>query len=357
MKMKYLGLILFLAILVSCKKEELPVPESNEPVFTIEGTIGNEAVSLVAGDNNAYMFTGTFNENGVDVFSGNLSDGTTSIEIGFYDGKLDLPSVNAEEFAFNSLKFSRNMHDTIAVLSKSIFKNYQNIESVSWYINNSLAGYNEVALTEPGNYEVCAMISFFDGSQKSYCNNVIVGYDLIANARLKHSVNQYGQIMAWVQYLESDIEKVKWFLDEVLIAETENKEPLNYPVDSLLHVLRAEIKFVNGAERTKSVIVDGAKHFRDVEDLTNYEMGSYLQEYRDFNVRLNITKNGVQYSSEECDNTTSTMKINSVDYYGKNQNGKSVFKLNADVDANVKNMVTGTIDAVHLNINFGVEIP
>lgn len=355
--MKYLSFVVVLLTVISCKKEEIPVPQSNEPVFTIEGTMGSESISLIAGDNNAYMFTNTYNENGVDVFSGNLSDGNTSIELGIYDGMLDLPSVNPAEFAFSTLNFSRNYSDTIVTLTKDIFANSQNIESIAWYINNAFADYDEAVIPEPGKYEVCALVTFTDFSQKNYCNDVIVGYDLKANARLKHSVDLAGQLKAWIQYYESDINRVRWYLDETFLTETEGKEPLKYSIEEELHVLKAVITFNNGVERVKSVIVDGASLDRDVEDLTNYEMGSYLQENRDFNVRLKINRNGIKYSSEECDNSVSVLNIIHAEYYGKNTNGNNVYKVSANINANVKNLNSGSVEPVQFNINFGLEIP
>ena len=72
------GLLAAVVILSSCKKDKFDVPESNDPVFVVNGTIDNEAFQLVAGDAGAYMITGTMDINNVDFFYGNLNEYATS---------------------------------------------------------------------------------------------------------------------------------------------------------------------------------------------------------------------------------------------------------------------------------------
>ena len=83
---------LIMISLASCKKDEVVLPESNDPIFRVDGTFDGQNFSLIAGDNNAYMHTMTEIVNGVEVFSGNLSNGDFSVEMGVYNGLVDMPS-------------------------------------------------------------------------------------------------------------------------------------------------------------------------------------------------------------------------------------------------------------------------
>ena len=74
-----------LMILASCSKEQVVIPDGNDPVFTVEGSLGGEELSLTAGDYNAYMHTTTKLVQGVRVFTGELTDGSTSIELGIWN--------------------------------------------------------------------------------------------------------------------------------------------------------------------------------------------------------------------------------------------------------------------------------
>ena len=62
------------AEMFSCRKPDLPTPNSTPPVFYFTGNIGTSAINLQAGVNNYYMYS-NFNQdaNGVYTFSGTLS--------------------------------------------------------------------------------------------------------------------------------------------------------------------------------------------------------------------------------------------------------------------------------------------
>jgi len=100
-------------LLTSCTKNKIEIPESNDPVFTLEGTFEGDSISLIAGDNNAFMHTMTYNENGVNLYSGQITDGNFSVKLGVYDGYLDFPVNEAVQDIANSTpviccKFSRS---------------------------------------------------------------------------------------------------------------------------------------------------------------------------------------------------------------------------------------------------------
>ena len=105
----------------SCKKDVVEIPESNDPIFRTEGTFGSENFEIIAGDNGAYMFTMTEVQNGVNVFSGKISNGNFSVELGIYDGHIDMPAYDALNELLNLTPiFSANDSTPLVTLSKSM---------------------------------------------------------------------------------------------------------------------------------------------------------------------------------------------------------------------------------------------
>ena len=70
-------------------QDKIEIPESNEPVFRVYGTFDGDSLNLIAGDDGAYMHTMTKVENGVNIFTGIISNETMSFEVGVFDGNLD----------------------------------------------------------------------------------------------------------------------------------------------------------------------------------------------------------------------------------------------------------------------------
>ena len=66
----YILIAISLLVMVSCKKDKIEIPESNEPVFRVYGTFDGDSLTLIAGDDGAYMHTMTKLENGVNIFTG-----------------------------------------------------------------------------------------------------------------------------------------------------------------------------------------------------------------------------------------------------------------------------------------------
>ncbi|MDG1331070.1 MAG: hypothetical protein P8P74_01990 [Crocinitomicaceae bacterium] len=343
-------------LITSCKKHTIDQPNSTDPVFTAEGTIDGSAFNLVAGDDNAYMFTSIQEENGVQLFTGNLSDGDLSVEIGIYDGMIDIPG----HVSINSLPsdhvFSKESTAPVAVLSKDAFPNVDVIDYVVWTVDGGAPVTNDLTIMEPGKYQVCATIYFTDSSSEELCSEMILGYERHANCTIKHFLNQNGTLTAWVVDPQVAIEKVEWFLNDVLISE--NPE---FAYDSLPggnHILRSQISFENGAKRTKSMIVDGDLSGKFIDDITFFETSTLALLYRDFNIRVKLEENGITYASDIINNNANTVSFEDVSYYGKDVNGNSVYKVRAHVVATVQDVqnVNGTLD-LDFETTFGIAFP
>lgn len=352
----FIALIVGAFLMTSCNKQTVEVPQSNDPIFRVDGTVDGAALTLVAGDNNAFMFTEIKQEHGVSVFSGKLSDGNTSIELELFDGMIDMPMHQVLNNIPVEFLFARKSSTPLAVLSKDLFPNASVINTVNWAIDGVSAGTNDVEITDPGVYEVCADILFNDGTSSVLCSELILGYERHANCQIKHFLSQEGTLSAWVVDPQVEIEKIEWRLDDVLVATAPeisltNLSPYN-------HILRADVFFVNGVQRSKNMIVDGSLSGKFIDDLTMFETGTLSVLNRDFNVRVTLEKDGITYSSDLVSNDLNAVTFDEINFYGKNAAGNAVIKVKAHIVANVEDVqgVNGT-KLLDFYATFGVALP
>lgn len=342
-------------LMSSCNKHSINVPQSNDPVFKAEGTIDANQFELVAGDDNAFMFTSIESENNVPIYSGKLSNGDLSIEIGIYDGLIDIPGHNVINSMPYELIFSRKTTSPIAFLSKESFPNADIIDHVSWSVDG-LDSLNTMTIYEPGKYQVCADIVFSDGSSNVLCSELILGYARHANFQIKHFLNQNGTLTAWVEDPQVAVEKIKWYLDDVLISS--DAELTYNQLSDENHILRADVSFENGVKRSKNMIVDGSLSGKFIDDLTFFETGTLALLHRDFNIRLKLVQDGITFSSDQTNNSLNTVSFSDVSYYAKDANGNDVYKVKAHIVATVIDVqnVNGSRQ-LEFDTTFGIAIP
>ncbi|MFT5859810.1 MAG: hypothetical protein ACI865_001914 [Flavobacteriaceae bacterium] len=338
----------------SCKKHTVDIPEANNPVFRTDGTFDGEAFSLVAGDDNAYMFTMLLEENGVDLFTGKLSNGDFSVELGIYNGLVDFPTHQVipefpEDFNFSSVPTS-----PLLILDKDLFPNADLINEVIWVVDGIEEGSDDVEIYAPGVYQVTAMITFNDLSTNTLSSQLIVGYKRHADFQIKHYLNQNGAFSAWVDDPSVPIEKVEWYLNDSLISSLSEigttLAPMNYN-------LRADVYFENRVVRSKSMIIDGSLSGKFIDDLSIFEMNILILQHQDFNIRVKIEKDNETYSSAFAVNNSNNVQITSIEYFGKNSSGEDVYKLGAHIVANVAIVNGGDAHEVEFDAVLGVAIP
>lgn len=337
----------------SCKKEQLQLTNANEPIFRAVGDFDGNNFELIAGDNNAYMHTMSTLERGVRVFSGRLDDGDFSIEMGIYDGNVDMPLITTADEIPSSLMFSRRPTMPIAQLSKGSFSNEGLISQIEWFVDGTLTAIDDLDIIDPGVYEICAKVQFTDGTSNELCSTLIFGYDKNASCVMKHFVNQNQGLSAWIQEDGFPIEKVKWYVNGENVQGTTE---LNFPLESASYLVEGEVHFQNGVVRTKSMIADGSLSGKFVDDLGKFEIGT-LPISRDFNVRIRVKDDGVLYSSENANNSNSTFTISSIDEYGWNTAGKLVYKVSGTINAKVADNTGANMKEISFNTQFGFEIP
>lgn len=353
----FLGLLFSLSML-SCQKEQIEIPESNDPVFQANGTLGGEAFDIVAGDNGAYMYTMTLEENGVNVYTGRISDGQFSLELGIYDGHVDQQNYNLVNDLGNfTPQFASGVEVPMLILSRELLATLpqsQFIETINWQINGEWIGEDDAIISTPGIYEVCAEIRFFGGLEQQLCNEVIVGYERHGNCSIDFSITQQGSLIATANSTGSAVQSVKWFLNNEFLSD---QSELFHQLSGDFSVLSAEITLENGVRRTRRVLVNGTHNYLTANDFSIFESSTPLGvALRDLNFKLLVRKNGVVYNSMGCDNSNSSIEITQVEYYGLNDQGNPVYKIMGYVDAKVLNTSTQNVVPITFTTAFGVEI-
>ena len=347
------GVLLILAV-SACKKDQMIIPESNDPVFRLDGTFGSENISVIAGDNNGFMYTMTDMENGVEVVSGRLADDLVSVELGIFNGGLN--NSNEEFHASMSLTpvFSEFHGYTIASLSKNLFVNSASIENIEWVIDDGQPIMDSVDILEPGKYKVCAYIMYNNSmAPKTLCNEVIIGYNQYQNESINFEISTgAGGAATWINNDQGTVEYVDWFYDGVFYVRADS---CFKTLGNQMYELTAEVHYANSVVQTKNMLVDGGVNGGTIEDFTIFEDNA-LSIIQDYNIRVKVNSNGVIYRSDYSENNSSVVEITSVELYGTNSQGNQVYKVVASVNCNVSNNQGGNTIPLSFNTSFGFEV-
>lgn len=351
--------ILFIPLfLLSCKKKEIDgLPEGNDPVFKVEGTIDGQSIALYAGENNAYMYTYTEKVNGVNKFTGKLSDGSTEIEFGVFDGNLDSYPLGSIDDIVDSIEWAIDPTHPLAKLSNLSFVNADKISSIDWYSDNIFIGTNYVEIDKPGKYNICAIVTFTDGTHSQLCNELILGYQTNANFTLRYNLFPNGDLNTWIDVESGTIADVEWTMDNDELNEDNSNITTN--IDNESHHVTAKVTFTNGVVRTKSFIVDGSLNGNSIQDFSLFELTAINKQSakRDYDALLIVKKNNIEYRSDFTNNTSGSITASKIEYYGLNTQGKKVYKITASISCQLKNMNSGTIVPMVFDASFGIEIP
>jgi hypothetical protein len=355
--MKQIGNIvlggLLLLFSVACSKDDITLPESNDPVFRAEGTFGADGLDLIAGDNGMYMHTFTGLNNGVKVFSGELTDGNFGLQIGLYDGDVDMTS----SIPLNVIKQSDNWAfesgQDLAIISKEMFPNHLLIDEIIWMVNGVFAGSNTLKIDESGVYEVCALVTYVDGSSSVLCNELSVGFERNGNFKLRHYSSQSGELSLWMEDIVGEVDSVSWFVDNEFVGSGSDYSGI---VTAEQHSIEAKVIFTNGARRNRSMIVDGLVSGHFIDDFTGFEQDLQNMITRDYNWIVKLQSNGDEYSSLYADNSNSTIEVDDVSYYGLNSAGNRVYKITATFNGTLRRLGSNQNKALSINTVFGLEI-
>ena len=342
-----------LFVMASCKNDPIEIPESNEPVFSVSGTFDGEPLNLIAGNDGAYMYTMTKVENGVNVFSGIISNESMSFEVGVFDGNLDVqnsgvPSTNIAPI-YSSVSIV-----PLVTLSKNSFQNVSTINYIKWFVDGVDRGSNDVALYEAGVFNVCAEVHFQDGSQNTLCNEIIIGFNHNATSEFETVLIGNGVVKASIVNPTNAVSSVEWYLNDVLLQTTDTFE---YYLPATPQKLTAKIRFDNGTVKTKSMLVNGYNIQKNIEDFSVFETQSEEFTSRDFNIRVIINQGNDVYRSDMANNVSSSVQITEIKYFGLNTEGKNVYKISGIINCKERKIGTSIDANLGVNFVFGIEIP
>lgn len=350
----YLSFLIAILLLSSCSKDVIePLPEENSPVFNVSGQINGQQVSLLAGESGAFMNTSTTLRNNVKHFNGSLENTQTSFSISFSEGMLDIPSFNSNIEDFESFEIAPyTFGEPLATYSIDNFPNKQYIYSIQWTVNGEVQSGGTLKIYEPGKFNICASITYTDGTEGYSCNEVLIGYQKNVNSVLRHMITQNYNTIAYLDSPNEAISSIDWSINDNIVA-TSNSE--NYKTDSFnLEQFRlgAKVTFQNGVERKKEIFVNTQNANNYIGDFSILENQSTLKW--DHSATVIVRHNEKEYRAIQNSSNTAAITINDVVSFNNNSSGDkvSIFKgtLNCSfIDLSTEEVVDGEFE-----FSFGV---
>lgn len=348
-------LILFLGIVLSsvgCRKEIPELPAGNTPVFEATGTFDGEQVLLIAGDDEVSMTNDKNQLNGINQWVANLGNESTQLSFRLLDGQIGLPINTADIFKqMTEIQFAKQPATDLFYFSKDLFTNKEKIEKITWFVNNTFHSINVIALQTPGKYNVCAQVEFTNGEVKSICNTVIVGYKQNGDFQISYYQSQTGKINAWIGGVTQPIESIKWYRDNQLVGE---QIELNSFVQAGDQLFTVEATFENGNVRRKNILIDGDLEGNFVHDFT-YNYVNFTPSW-DYKGIVEWNYQGETYSSLYANNTVNRFSITTIEQKIDANSGKSYYKVNGTLKANVAKNSTTPAKQLSLNVTLSIQL-
>lgn len=351
-RMKKLLYIFYILLIVSCKKEKLPeLPVSNTPVFSVEGTIDGQSISMSAGEENYFMHSEEFEFHNVTQWKGSLSNGENILDITLSDGIIDVPNSTYDLSQADYIPITEMPTSPLLHLDKNDLSNANFIESVTWYVDGELySSQGPLIIYEPGIYDICAEVTFINQSQATNCSEVILGYDRNAKGALRFIIGQNNTLIAFFDTPEYEIDYVEWFYNDSLISS--NNVNLNIEMNANTCHLKGIVHYKNGVVRTRTTHVNKIYTDYYVQDLTLFENQSSTSW--DFKIRMNVNFNGQHYQGIESTTSNTQLKITSIQDYGYNASGDKVLLIKGILDTPLFHLDTESEVNASLTLSFAL---
>lgn len=341
-------MLLIISLLsTQCKKETVPdIPQNSIPVFNVDGTLGDEAISLHAGQKNAFMHTTIDQLNNVNLYSGELSDGETVFKVQVFPSNVDVPSLNNNFTEKDSYAIARPFgSEPLLMISIQDFPFSDLINDIDWTVDNEQQAGSTLKINEPGKYSVCANIHFSNGETENICNTIIVGYELHANYQLNYTADSI--IKANIIAPDNSISKVSWYINNVLQSNDLDFQTADTPEK---FNLKAEIEFDNGVVGIREAFINKLDPGYSIPDFTT--LGQKSNYTWDNTIKVTIVKNGNTFISNNGAAGTSHFDITKISNYNFNSKGNEVKLIDGTLKSPFKDSNTGVI----LNGDFKIEI-
>ena len=351
-KMKKLLYIFSLLLLFSCKKEKLPeLPNSNSPIFTIEGTIDGQTISVNAGQDNYFMHSEEFEFHNVTQRKGRLSNEENTFEITLSDGIVDVPNSTFDLSSVSHLAITEMPSTPLLYLDKSDLANGEFIEHITWMVDGEIyTSQGPLVIYEPGIYDICADVTFIDQSEATSCSEVILGYDKNAKGALKFILGQNNTLLAFFDTPEYEIDHVDWYINDSLIST--DKVNLSVPMTMNECNLKGIVYYSNGVIRTRTAYINKLNTEYYIQDLTAFENQSSISW--DFKLHLDILLNGQHYQGVESTTNSTQLQVISVQEYGHNVNGDKVLLVKGILNAPLFHLESESLVNASLTLSFAL---
>lgn len=349
---KYLSLLIIICLLsAQCKKDDMPeIDQNSDPIFNIDGTLGEAVISLHAGQKDAFMHTSVDQFNNVNLYSGELTNGKTAFKIQVFPSYIDVPTLYNNFTEKDIYKVAQPFgSEALFTLSADDFPFYDLINKISWTVDNVQQPSSTLKIVEPGKYSVCADILFSNGETARTCNTIIVGYQLHAKYKLQFTLGPDLTLEAKINAPDNEVSKVSWYINDELQSDAINLQTANLP--EKFH-LKAKVEFENGAVGTREVFINKSFSGYSIPDFTNLGQKSSLTW--DNTILITILNNDKTYVSTKDISSPSQFKINKISDYKANSKGNEVKLISGKLTVPFKNKDSGVISSGDFKIDFGI---
>lgn len=352
MKIRILHIILIFSLLefTGCTKDELPeIPESNSPIFRIDGEINGEEFSIEAGEGGWLMEDETKEVNGVNIFSGILKNNENEISLSLYDGGVNINSSLYDQIInSDQLTLSPDYEKPLLNFSKNNFSNGQFIEFIKWKVNGDKIDGESLIIDEPGIYNVCANIKFYQGGSIKICNDYILGFKNNANFDLAVS-DVYNDSVKVKIVSDYPYENISWRKKEQVISTEEEAILIkNGQIDDW----SVAVDFSNGVKEKREFIFNfniGDMGLYDFKYLTNDNLPVY-----DYTAKMNFNLDQGSFSLKQFsqDSSISLEEIKKYDSSGD----KDIYLIKGSYEGEMQNNETEDFVDAKFNFTFALSI-
>lgn len=350
-------IILLLGVgLTSCKKEKFELPDgtiSEDPVFVVRGQIGEQQIEMTAGVDGAYLETSVSVVNEIDFFNGKMIKGAEIFTLSVSDGDIGLaPSIPDIISANVPFAFPPNSWYSV---NQNDLPNSQQIQSVNFSVNGINEG-NNIEIVSSGFHTVCANVVFSDGTARSVCNKLLLGYKDYGGFLIKSNA-QAGSVptVLWIESSMAEVAGVKWYINNQYHSDSSMQLVLNQGMGVV--TVKAEVTFKNGLVREHSVIVDTEGQGRNFFDMEAYKTSVADELLNDFKILLTY-KNGTGfYTSYSTPDSPGLFMVESVSLFKEKPNGNKIYKVSGTIQTQLVDLLSGVLLPLQLNVVFAVELP
>lgn len=352
--MKTIILILLSGLIITgCKKEKFELPDdsvSSEPIFKVIGKVGQHQLNMSAGVDGAHLETFVSTMNGIEFFSGEMTKGTDVFSLSVSNGNIGLAPSITDVFP-TSISFMSPPNVWFSVAHQTL-PNAQQIQSINFSVDGMSAG-NGMDIISTGYHMVCANIVFFDGTTRSVCNKLLLGYKDHGSFLIKQQTQSGASTNLWIES-SSTVSNVKWYINNQYFSDISQ-----IALNSGAGVVNAKavVTFSNGITREHTILVDTDGMGRNFSDMEAFKIQVPSHIFNDFKISLTY-KNGTNlFSGYANPDLPGGFAISSVSLFKEKSNGNKIYKVSGIINGQLLDLLSGVLLPSQLEITFAVELP